>query len=129
MGDQNGGAVLQNHVQRFLDLRFGKWIYRGGSFIQDEDGRLADEDSHERDKLTNAHGETIAPLANFSLQAVWQGFEPITIPDAMRQKINLLIGDIWIGVADIVDDSAREEEWRLRDYSELCSVALQIEAA
>ena len=56
------GALLQHHVQPFLDLRLGQRVDAGGRLVQDEDGRVLQQHARQRDQLPLAHREA-APRA------------------------------------------------------------------
>ena len=40
VGDDDGGAVAADHVQRTLDRGLGFVVHRAGGLVQDQDGRV-----------------------------------------------------------------------------------------
>src|SRR5476649_3000854 len=54
MGDADDGAVLGEAVDGFLDFGLGLGIERGGGFVEDEDGGVADKSAGNGDALALA---------------------------------------------------------------------------
>ena len=63
VGDADDGAVFGEAVDGFLDFGLGLGIERGGGFVEDEDGRVADKGAGDGDALALAAGEALAAFA------------------------------------------------------------------
>ena len=51
MGDDEGGAVRHQFIQRFADLHFSFHIHGGGGVIQNEDARVDQQSAGDGDAL------------------------------------------------------------------------------
>ena len=56
VGDDDGGAALAEMLDRLLHGLFGFRIQRGGGFIQQDDRRVLDQRTRDRDALALAAG-------------------------------------------------------------------------
>ena len=57
MGDDDGGAVLAEMLDRLLHLLFGFRIQRRGGFIEQDDRRILDQRAGDGDALALAAGQ------------------------------------------------------------------------
>ena len=121
--------MLQDQVQRLLDLPLGERVDAGSGLIQDEDGRLLDQHAHQRDKLALPHREAVAALADVGVQALRQSLQPFAIADAAGHGQHFGFGDAGQSVADVIRHGAGEQERHLRDDAQLPAVLLQVEGA
>src|SRR5947209_851371 len=64
MGDDNGGAVLAEMLDRFLDLLFGFRIKRCGRFVEQDDWGVLHERAGDRDALALSSRQLGAVLAD-----------------------------------------------------------------
>ncbi len=51
MRDQDGSALLQDQIKPLLNLRLGERVNAGCSFIEDDDGRVLQQDARQGNKL------------------------------------------------------------------------------
>ena len=56
VSDHEGRAPVHEHLQAFLDQSFGFGVEAGGRLIQDEDSRVGEYRSRDRDSLPLAAG-------------------------------------------------------------------------
>src|SRR6188768_3069313 len=57
MGDDNRGALVQHDIESLLNLCFRQGINAGGSFIENDDGRVLNQHTSQRNELSLSHGK------------------------------------------------------------------------
>ena len=129
MGDDQSGPILKKGIECFLDLGLGEGIHAGGGFIQDEDGRILEEDPGQRDQLPLAHGETDAACAHLGVQPIGEVLDPVAVRDVHGGPQDLRVTFVGQSVADIVPDRAGEQERVPGHDADLVPVLLQRETA
>ena len=128
-GDDDRGPVLHQGLQPRLDLHLGEGIDAGGRLVQDEDGRVLEQDARQRYQLPLAHREVRAALAHVRRQAVGEIGQPIAVRDALRRPADRLVAGLRAPVADVIGHAAGEEERLLGHYADLLAILLQIQPA
>ncbi len=119
VGDDDGGASVEETFEGLLDLGFGDGIDIGGGFIQDEDAGGGEHGAGDADELALAEGEIDAAFLNAGLVAIRQGADKIVGVGLAGDFLNLLRGGGGQAVADIFGDGAGEEEGHLGDDADL----------
>ena len=129
VGDEDGGAILEQEVQPFLNLRLGERVNAG---VASSRMMIEGSCSSTRARATSWRWpiERALPcFAHLCLQAIGQSIEPVAIADLLCHCVDLRIGGFGAGIADVVGHRAREEERDLRHNAQLAVVGLQIEGA
>ena len=94
-GGRSRSRCGQQHIETFLDLRFGQRIDAGGGFVQDDDRGVLDQDPGQRNELPLAHRKATArprrhrycsPFGSTSTQSPGR-------PTA-RGRLDLLVGRV-----------------------------------
>ena len=73
VGDDDGGAPLQQGVQRLLDQGLGEAVHVGGGFVQDEDARVGEQGAGDADQLALPDGQVGGALLHPGLVAIRLG--------------------------------------------------------
>ena len=72
VGDDEGGAVFHQAVERVLDLALGLGIHRGGGLVQQQDRRVLEQRAGDGQPLFLAAGELHAALADVGVELLRQ---------------------------------------------------------
>ena len=72
MGDDDGGAILHQAIERFLHLPLAFGVERAGRFIEQEDRGIAQHGAGNRDALALAAGKFQAAFADAGVVALRQ---------------------------------------------------------
>ena len=91
MGNDEGGAVLHQSVQRFADLGFGFGIHGGGRVIEDQDARILQQGAGNRNTLFLSAGERDAFFADQRVVAIWKGQDHIMDGGGFRGALDLFL--------------------------------------
>ena len=119
VGNADDGAIFGEVVDGFLDFGFGLGIERGGGFVEDKDGRVADKGAGDGDALALATGEALAAFAEGRVVAVGQCADEVVRVGFAGGLDDFVAGGADFSVADIFGDGAIEEEDVLADEREL----------
>ena len=85
-----------------MNLGFGERVYTGGSFIEDDDGWVLQQDTRQGDELSLPQRERAPRFAYQGVQSFGQGVEAITAADMLRDKCDFFVGGLWPCVADVI---------------------------
>src|SRR5579875_38310 len=129
MGNDDRRAVLQEHIQPFLDLRLGQRIYARRRFVQNNDRWVLEQHARQGDQLALPHRERLALLADYRLQAIGQRLQPVAAANAPRDGRNLFTARVGLRIANVIRDCAGEEERRLRHDAQSAMIVPQVEGA
>ncbi|CAK8736737.1 hypothetical protein SODG_000450 [Sodalis praecaptivus] len=106
MGDDQGGPILLQRIQRFLDCPLGFGIQRRGGLVEDKYRAIAQQRAGDGDTLTLAAGEQDAVFADNRIQAHVHFFDEIHGVSHAGSVLYLLAGvGCLAGISDIVGDS------------------------
>ena len=72
VGDDQGGAALQQPVERLTQPGFVLWVQVGGGFVQDDERRVFQESARQGDALRLPAAQTSAALADGSVVTLGQ---------------------------------------------------------
>src|SRR5438552_9122 len=117
MRHANNGAVFLQAIDCRLDIRFGPGIERGGRFIEDNDWRVADKRTGDRDPLPLAAGQTHPALADARLVTLWKVGDKIVAACAPGGDFDFQARRSWFRAADILRDRLVEDDDFLTDES------------
>ena len=90
MGDDQGSAALCQGVEGLLDLGLGDGVQRRGGLVQDQDGRVFQENSRNGYPLLLAAGQEGAPLAHVGVEALGHGQDVLVDLRLLRGLDDLL---------------------------------------
>ena len=96
MGDDDGGAVLAEMLDRLLHLLFGLRIERRGGLVEQDDRRVLDQRPRHRDALALAAGELRAMLADRGVVAERKAHDELMRAGGLRG-----LDDLGVGGADL----------------------------
>ena len=110
MRDDKAGFSFAKDVQALLDLLFRDTVKGGGRFVQDQNGRILEEDPRDGDSLFLAAGEDDAALADVGLVAVGHLQDVLVDPGPDGSFHNFAVRRIGAAVADVFHDGVCEQE-------------------
>ena len=125
MGHHEGGLALEHGRERLLDQAFGLGVDGARRFVEDDDGRIFQDDAGEGQELLLPCGESGAALLQRMFVAVLEAADKAVRVDELRRRDTFLIGGIRPSVADIFHDRALEDEGLLHQYADFLSQGLQ----
>ena len=89
VGEDERGAPAHQPVQRVLDRGLALRVHRGERFVQDQDGRVAEQRAGDRDALALAAREPHPALAHHRLVALGQGHDGVVHVGVARGRLEL----------------------------------------
>ena len=119
VGDDDAGAVREDVLERFLDELFGLAVETAGGFIEDEDARVAQDDAGEGDALFFATAKAVAAFADDGVVAIGEAGDEVVDVGGTGGLLDLLLGRIGTGEADVDGDGIVEEEGLLGDHADV----------
>ena len=119
VGDADDGAVFGEVVDGFLDFGLGLGIERGGGFVEDEDGGVADEGAGDGDALALAAGEALAAFAEGGVVALREGLDEVVGVGFAGGGDDFLARGADFAEGDVFGDGGVEEEDVLADEGEV----------
>src|SRR5579883_284210 len=129
VSNQDGGAMLQDQIKPFLNLGLGQRVYAGGGLVEDENRGVLQQHASKGDKLALSKREGTTGLTYQGVQTLGKGIEPIATANTLSYRGYFLVAGVGTGVANIIGDSAREQEWRLRHNADVTMVVVQVKSA
>jgi hypothetical protein len=106
MGDDERGPPFHQQLHRVDDGRFSLGVERAGRLVQDEDRRIFQERTGERDALTFASRKEHATLSHSRLIAVGKPADEVMCMGMARGRDDLVIGGPGTRVCDVLGDAA-----------------------
>lgn len=119
VGDDDGGASLAQFIECLLDMRLGHAVQGARRLIQDENGRVFEEDARNGDPLLLPAGKHGAALTHVGLEALRHPADILVDLRPPGGLGHLLVGRIGAAVADIIGHAARKEENILLHHPDL----------
>ena len=119
VGDDEGGAAPGQGVEGLLDLGLGDGIQGGGGLVQDQDGRILQENPRNGHPLFLAAGEQSAPLAHIGVEAIGHGQDVLVDFGLLRRLDDLLHRGVGLAVADVLENGVGEKEHVLLDDADV----------
>src|SRR5579885_1556648 len=121
VGDHYGGATAQETAQALLHDQFGHGIDVGCRLVEDEDARIGQQGAGEGDELALAHAQVTPAFANGRIVAVGQLQHQFVQADGAGRLLDLFVCGVQATVANVLADSAGEEEWLLQHNADLAA--------
>ena len=102
VGDDKGGPPLEQRRDPLLEqpLRFG--IDGGSGLVQNQDFRVGQKRTGERDQLPLPLGEAAAPFVNLGVVASIHFHNEIVRPHRPGRGLHFLVGGVQPAIADVV---------------------------
>ena len=119
VGDDDAGAVREDALEGLLDEAFGFAVETAGGFIEDEDARVAQDDAGEGDALFFTAAEAVAALADDGVVAIGEAGDEAVDVGGAGGLLDLFLGGIGAGEADVDGDGIVEEEGLLGDHADV----------
>ena len=119
VGDEDGGAALEQHVERLLDLRLGLEVEVRRGLVEHEDARAGEERPGQGEELPLAGRQRHAALVHGRVEPVGQPVDQVAEPDEPAGLEHLGLGRVGPGEADVLADRAGEQERLLRHGAHL----------
>src|SRR6266566_2654559 len=111
MGDQQRGTSLQETANSFLNLVLGRAVNGTGRIIQDQDTRVGEQGTRNRNTLALPPGERDATLSNDGLVALLKTGDKGVCLGILRGLFNSwLVCLLAQAIGDVLRDGTREEE-------------------
>ena len=124
MGDDEGGAALGQLVKGPLDFGLGNAVQGGGSFVQDQDRRIFQEDAGNGDALLLPAGEERAPLPHVGVEPVGHSHDIVVDLRLPGGGDHLVGGGAGAAVANVLHNAGGEEEHILLHHANVPAQAL-----
>src|SRR5579885_1777357 len=121
VGDHYGGATAQETAQALLHDQFGHGIDVGCRLVEDEDARIGQQGAGEGDELALAHAQVTPAFANGRIVAVGQLQHQFVQADGAGRLLDLFVCGVQATVANVLADSAGEEELLLQHNADLAA--------
>ena len=118
MGDHEGGAALHHFVESGIHLRLGDGVECAGRLVQDQDWRILQQCTGDRQPLALAARQHAAALAGVGLEAAaaLDEFERLR---ALGRFPHLGLGGVRLADAQILRDRAVEQQRLLKDDADV----------
>ena len=124
VGNDQGCTAHSQVVESPLDLSFRHGVQRGGGLIQNQNGRILQEDPGNGHALLLTAGEQGAPLAYIGIKSMGH-FQNILIDLRLLGRLDhLLHGGIGLSVADVLKNGIGKQEHILLDNANILVQAL-----
>ena len=129
MGDDDRRPAFEQPVERLLDQHLGRAVDVRGRLVEDEDPRVGEQRPRDRDQLALAGRQARAALAHRVVEAARQPRGHAVDADCRGGGLDLLVGRVRLGEADVRGDRAAEEERILEHDAELAPIRVEIDVA
>ena len=110
VGDDDGGAVAHEVVERFLDEFFGLGVEGGGGFVENHDGRILEDGTCDAEALALPAAEFAAAVADDGLVAVFGLEDEVVGVGDTRSLFHLFGGGVLDAESDVVVYGVVEED-------------------
>ena len=129
MRDDEGGAALEQRLQRLLDQDLGMGVDGGGRFIQNQDLRVIQQRAGEGDQLLLPGGKAAAALVDLGVVALFHRQDGVVDVHRFGCGDDLFFRRVQLAVADVVHDRAGEDEAVLHHDRHLLAQGVQVYVA
>ena len=117
VGDEEDGSAFTELFERVLNAVLGDIIQGRCCFIENQYGRVFQEQTSDSDPLLLPAGKLNAPLSNVGIVAIGQARDEVVDLRFLRCLHNLFFCGIGPAVEDIVPNGSRKEEDILLDQT------------
>ena len=119
VGDDDRRPASHRLAQTVADPCLRRGIHGRGRVVQDQDARVDDERTRDRDPLALAARECDAALADHGVVSVRERRDEVVRLREARRTFDLLVGRLRAAEGDVLADGRGEEERVLRDHADL----------
>jgi hypothetical protein len=113
--DGERGAVGRQGVDGLLDGVLGAGVQGAGRLVEDEDRRVAQDRAGDGQALLLTAGEAVSALADDRVVPVGQGRDVFVDLGRTRRRLELLVGGVRLGEAEVLGDRGVEQVRLLGD--------------
>src|SRR5574343_1707439 len=117
-----GSAALHQVLEGVLDFFLGGAIARRCRFVQNENLRVDQQSTGNRDTLTFPAGEGLPPFADDGIIAMRQAQNKVVRMGSTGSGHNLFARGIRFAVSNVLGDGAEEEEGFLQYQADMLAV-------
>ena len=118
VGDDQGGAAAGQLVKGGLNPGLGDGVQGGGGLVQNQDGRIFQEDPGNGHPLLLPAGQHHPPLAHIGVEAVGHSYDVVVNLRPLGRLNDLRLGGVGPAIADVVQHRPGEEEHVLLDNAD-----------
>ena len=119
VGDDEARATLEQMPQAGLQRLLGAGVDVRGRLVQNQDARVGEQHTRERDELALPGGQGRAALLHRGVVAIRQLHDELVRVHGLRRRLDLLVGGVELAVADVVTYVAGEDERVLQHHAHL----------
>ena len=116
VGDQDGGPVLGDPVQRRVDRRLGGRVDGAGRIVQHEHPRVGEQGPGQREPLALSAGQGQPAFADHRAVAVGQRLDELRRLGRLGGGPDVLVGGVRAAVGDVGGDAVGEQERLLEHH-------------
>src|SRR5688572_31289374 len=109
MRDDDGRAVAHQPLERLLYQSLALRIERARRLVEQQDRRVAQDRTRDRDPLTLTPGEPRAALAKERVVAVRKPSNELVGRGGDRGRLDLRVGGAWPAIADVLPCARGEQ--------------------
>jgi hypothetical protein len=121
VGDEDGRAVLEQGIERRLDLRLGLQVQVGRGLVEHQDPWVGEEGAGQGDELSLPGREGLAAFVDHGGEALGHALDHIGEPHPVHRLVDLFVGRGRPGEGDVVPDGPGEQEGLLGHHPELAT--------
>src|SRR5581483_12470704 len=103
---------------------FGEGVDIGGGLVEDQNARVGQQGARERDKLALPHAEVAPALAYGRIVAAGQMRYQVVRAHSARSLLDLRVARVETAIANVVTNSAGEQERFLQHDADLAAQRL-----
>src|SRR5829696_1840665 len=129
VGDDQAGPALEGGGQGLLDVDLGLGVEVGGGLVEDDDGRVGQQQPGDGQALLLPARQPVAALADHRLPPLGQALDQVQDPGRPAGVLDLLQGGVGPGVAQVGPDGVVEQVRVLGDQADGGPQALQPQVA
>ena len=129
MGDHERGAALHHSIESGVDLGFGDRIECAGRLIQDQDWRIFQQRTRDRQALTFAAGEHAAAFAGIGFEFQVTALDEVERLCALGSRAQFLVGGVGLADAQVLRNRAVEQQRFLKHHADIPAQRRECHAA
>ena len=118
VGDYEAGSAFHEVIHGFLDLDFGSGVYGTGSFIEDQDLRVSQDGSGDREELFLTLGYVAGFFVENHVVSAWKSLDETMYVGSFGCCYDFFVGGIEFSIFDIIFDASAEQPGILKYHSE-----------
>src|ERR1044071_1378830 len=110
MSNDKGRTTLEQLIERLLDEALGPGVHAGSGFIQNEDARVCERGTRNRQQLTLSLREARAAFSQYCLIFLRQTFDERIGVSKLDGSHHFFVSRVWSSEADVFHDRGTEQE-------------------